>query len=70
MPNDEPIGREVLLTLATAPFAVFLAQAGDARAQVGVKSGQGRYRWLGVPRRAPMIDGLKDLPEGRLSGSS
>ena len=36
MPNDEPIGREVLLTLATAPFAVFLAQAGDARAQVGV----------------------------------
>jgi quercetin dioxygenase-like cupin family protein len=36
MRNDEPIRRDVLLTLATAPFAVWLAQAGEALAQVGV----------------------------------
>jgi quercetin dioxygenase-like cupin family protein len=36
MPHDEPIRRDVLLTLATTPFAVWLAQASEARAQVGV----------------------------------
>jgi hypothetical protein len=35
MPNVEPIRRDFLLALATAPFVV-LAQAGGARAQVGV----------------------------------
>jgi hypothetical protein len=36
MSNDKPIRRDVLLTLATAPFVAWLAQAGEARAQVGV----------------------------------
>src|SRR4030088_1945236 len=35
MSNDEPIRRDVFLTLATAPFVMWLAQAGEARAQVG-----------------------------------
>jgi quercetin dioxygenase-like cupin family protein len=36
MTNDEPIRRDVLLALAATPFMVLLAQAGEARAQVGV----------------------------------
>jgi quercetin dioxygenase-like cupin family protein len=36
MPNVEPVRRDVILALATAPFAALLAQAGGAHAQVGV----------------------------------
>ena len=35
MTSDEPIRRDVLQVLATAPFMALLAQAGEARAQVG-----------------------------------
>ena len=36
MSNSELVRRAALLTFAMAPFAAWLAQAGDARAQVGV----------------------------------
>jgi quercetin dioxygenase-like cupin family protein len=36
MTSDEPIRRDVLQALAAAPLIALLAQAGEARAQVGV----------------------------------
>jgi hypothetical protein len=36
MTSDEPIRRDVLQVLAAAPFMALLAQAGEARAQVGI----------------------------------
>jgi quercetin dioxygenase-like cupin family protein len=36
MSKDEPVRRDVLLTLAMVPFVACLAQAGAAHAQVGV----------------------------------
>jgi quercetin dioxygenase-like cupin family protein len=36
MTNDEPIRRDVLQAIAAVPFMALLAQAGTARAQVGV----------------------------------
>jgi quercetin dioxygenase-like cupin family protein len=62
MANDEPVRRDVLLALATAPF-VALAQAGEARAQVGVSPVKVDTNGLvaKIKFEAPLDGFLKDI---------
>jgi quercetin dioxygenase-like cupin family protein len=62
MANDEPIRRDILLALATAPF-VALAQAGKARAQVGVSPVKVDTNGLvaKIKYEAPVDGFLKDI---------
>jgi quercetin dioxygenase-like cupin family protein len=62
MANDEPIRRDILLALATAPF-VALAQAGKARAQVGVSPVKVDTNGLvaKIKYEAPLDGFLKDI---------
>ena len=63
MSNDSPARRDVLLTLATAPFVAWLAQMGGARAQVGVSPVKVDTKGLvaKIKFEAPLEGFLKEL---------
>ena len=63
MSKDAPARRDVLLTLATAPFVAWLAQMGDARAQVGVSPVKVDTKGLvaKIKFEAPLEGFLKEL---------
>ena len=63
MSNDAPARRDILLALATAPFVAWLAQMGDARAQVGVSPVKVDTKGLvaKIKFEAPLEGFLKEL---------
>ena len=63
MSKDAHARRDLLLTLATAPFVAWLAQMGDARAQVGVSPVKVDTKGLvaKIKFEAPLEGFLKEL---------